>query len=203
LVVRGPRLALRYPRPADAAALFELGRDPEVVRHFSWGPYAEQREAAEFIEALAGARESGERLELAIVERDSDRPIGITGFSDLSPRDRRATVGTWLGRAHWGTGANEESKALVLGLGFRALGLERVTALASPDNPRSLAALERLGFVREGVLRAWHRHRGEPRDVAILRMLRADWEASPLARVPVEVEGEPPPRFAAAHSQRK
>ena len=110
-------------------------------------------------------------------------------------------LGTWLGREFWGSGANRESKALVLALAFRSLGLQRVTALASPQNVRSLAALRRLGFVQEGVLRAWHVHAGVPRDVAVMRMLRDEWERTPLAEVDVAIEGTPPSRFD--YSQRK
>ena len=104
-------------------------------------------------------------------------------------------IGTWLGRSHWGSGANRESKALVLALAFRSLGLIRVSALASPQNVRSIAALQRLGFVHEGVLRGWHVHGGVPRDVSILRMLHDEWERTPLAEVPAAIEGEAPAAF--------
>jgi len=194
-------VSLRYLVPDDAPALFELARDPEVTEFFSWGPYTDESQPREFIERLARDREAGQRLELGIVDGD-DRPIGLTGFSEFSRRDRRATVGTWLGREHWGRGANTESKALVLSLGFRHLGLHRVSALASPRNRRSLRALERIGFWTEGVLRDWHLHDGEPRDVAMLRMLRDRFEASELAKVPYTLEGEPPPAFVTAPSGR-
>ena len=195
MVVRGPTVSLRYLVPADAPALFELASDPEVTRFFSWGPYRDESEPRAFIERLAREREAGERLELGIVTNETDRPIGLTGFSEFARRDRRATLGTWLGRDHWGSGANTESKALVLSLGFRHLGLHRVTALASPENRRSLRALERIGFWTEGTLRDWHFHGGEPRDVSILRMLRERFENSDVARVPYELEGEPPAAF--------
>jgi [ribosomal protein S5]-alanine N-acetyltransferase len=199
VIVRGPKLHLRYATRDDAHALFELGSDPQVTRHFSWGPYRDIAEPLDYVESLERQRAAGSRLEFVICGRD-DAPIGVTGLSEFALRDRRATVGTWLGRAHWGTGANRASKALILALAFRTLGLDRVTALASPDNARSLAALERLGFTSEGVLRAYHRHGQEARDVAILSLLRAEWEGGPLATVPVEVEGEAPPVF---HCQRK
>lgn len=193
MVVRGPRLSLRYARPDDAAALFELGRDREVTQFFSWGPYDDIAQPREFIERMAADREAGTRLEFVIAGPD-DVPIGITGLSEFAQRDRRAVVGTWLGRRHWGTGANRESKALILALAFGALGLQRVSAYAHPENARSLRALERLGFTREGVLVAWHLHHGRRRDVAILRLLREDWQAGDLAAEPVELEGDPPPR---------
>jgi ribosomal-protein-alanine N-acetyltransferase len=194
VVVRGPSLTLRILESHDAPALFELGSNPDVSRFFSWGPYESPSEASDFIASLERQRAAGERLELGIFD-GSDALLGITGLSDFSRRDRRAVLGTWLGRPFWGSGANRESKALVLALAFGSLGLLRVSALASPQNVRSVAALQRLGFVHEGVLRAWHVHAGTPRDVAVLRMLRDEWERTPLAEVPVMVEGDPPPQF--------
>ena len=196
MVVRGPRLSLRYARPADTDALYEMGRDPDVARFFSWGPYTEPAQASAFIERMAEQREAGERLEFVIAD-EQDEPLGITGLSEFSPRDRRAVVGTWLGRQHWGTGANAESKALVLTLGFGTLGLQRISAYAHPDNARSLRALERMGFVAEGTLVAWHLHDGERRDVRILRLLSEEWEQSELATLQVAVEGDPPSRISA------
>lgn len=196
MVVRGPRLTLRFARPDDASALYEMGADPEVSRYFSWGPYSDPAEASEFIERTRAQREAGDRLEFVIAD-ESDRPIGITGLSEFSERDRRAVVGTWLGRTHWGSGANRESKALILALGFGTLELQRISAYAHPENARSLRALERLGFVAEGTLVAWHLHHGERRDVRILRLLREEWEASELAALPIEVQGGPLSRTSA------
>ena len=51
--------------------------------------------------------------------------------------------------------------------------------------------------MREGVLRAFHRHGDSPRDVVSYSMLRKDWEASPLFGVPVAVTGEVPRAFVA------
>lgn len=200
LVVRGPRLSLRYPTREDAPALFEIGSDPEVTRFFSWGPYTHLGQPLGYIESLGPARRAGARLEFAIVDED-DRLLGITGLTELSTRDRRAVVGTWLGRAHWGSGANAESKALVLALAFRRLGLIRATALVNPANTRSVRALERLGFRHEGVLAAWHLHAEGPQDCAIMRLMREDFEASPLGTVRADFEGVPPRRWV--YSQRK
>lgn len=192
--VVGPTLELRFAKPADAGRLFELGSDPEVTRFFSWGPYDDERQALAYIESLRPRRESGQLLEFVIDHRD-EGIVGVTGLSELSARDRRAVIGTWLGRAYWGSGLNLESKALVTKLAFDALSLHRLTALTSPENGRSLRALERLGFVREGTLVDWHRHGHEHRDCVILRMLERDYRASPLAELSAKVLGEPPPSF--------
>jgi [ribosomal protein S5]-alanine N-acetyltransferase len=190
----GPTLSLRPLRPEDVPDLFVLGADPEVTQWFSWGPYRSLDEPRAYVEDQLGRRRRGEQLDLLMVHRE-DGPIGVTGLSELAPRDRRAVVGTWFGRRWWGTGLNLEAKALVAHLAFAGCGLERLGAYADVRHGRSQRALEKVGFRREGVLRGFHRHGDVQKDVALFALLREDWAASPLMDVPVELRGEVPPPF--------
>jgi [ribosomal protein S5]-alanine N-acetyltransferase len=195
--LRGPHLTLKLPGPDDAPALFELARDPAVTRWFSWGPYTSVDQPRAWIAEQEARREQGVQLDFVVHHREHG-PIGVTGLGELSRRDRRAMVGTWLGRAHWGTGANSESKALVAYAAFAICGLERLGAYSNPDNARSATALERVGFAREGTLRGWHRHGERQLDVHIFGMLRRDWEAGPLRDVRVAAIGRPPDAWRVA-----
>ena len=190
------RLKLRYATGDDAPALLELGSEPEVTRFFSWGPYRSLKEPAAYVERLAGERARGERLEFLIIGESG--PIGVTGLSEFSRRDRRAVVGTWLGRAHWGSGANGRSKALISWLAFERLGLERLGAYADLDNLRSQAALLKLGFAREGTLRRWHRQGDGVHEVVLYSWLKEEWQRSPLSQESVEIRGLAPDAFRIA-----
>lgn len=191
LVLEGPSLVLRYATPGDADALFELASDPAVTRWFSWGPYSTRAEPETYISTLERRREAGELLDFLTVHREAG-PIGVTGLSEFAERDRRATVGTWFGRDWWGAGVNRESKAMLAHLAFEHLGIDRLTSWANTRNGRSQAALERVGFRREGVLRGWHRHGDARHDVVVFGMLRADYERSGLRDVAVTVQGAAP-----------
>jgi ribosomal-protein-alanine N-acetyltransferase len=197
----GPTLTLRYPRRDDAPRLLELASDPDVTRWFSWGPYTSIDQPLAYIERLEEQRERGEQLDLLVVH-GAHGPIGITGLSEFSMRDRRCMVGTWFGKPWWGTGANRESKAVMAHLAFEVLGMNRLGSYSNPENVRSTRALEGVGFTREGVLRAWHRHGERYLDVNVFGMLRADWETGPLRGIPVSVNGEPPPAFTPASAPR-
>jgi ribosomal-protein-alanine N-acetyltransferase len=194
IALHGPTLTLRPPAVEDAPALLELASDPDVTRWFSWGPYTSVEQPRAYIDEAAGRRERGEQLDLLVVHREHG-PAGITGLSEFSARDRRCVVGTWLARRFWGTGANRESKALVAHLAFGVLGLHRLGAYSNTANVQSTKALLAVGFRREGVLRDWHRHGERHHDVNVFGLLRSEWEAGPLAGVPVSVEGEPPAAF--------
>jgi ribosomal-protein-alanine N-acetyltransferase len=189
--LRGPHLTLKLPDPEDAPALLALASDPDVTRWFSWGPYTDVAQPLAWIAEQEAKRADGVQLDFVVHDRDNG-PIGVTGLGEHSVRDRRAMVGTWLGREHWGTGANAESKALVAHAAFEVCGLERLGAYSNPDNIRSARALERVGFTREGTLRGWHRHADRQLDVHIYGMLRDDWEDGPLREVRVAAIGQPP-----------
>ena len=197
LEVRGPTLTLRYAEADDAPVLLTLASDPLVTRWFSWGPYTDISGPSDYIAGLEEKRVKGQLLDFVVVHEEAG-PIGVTGLSELAPRDRRATVGTWFGRAYWGSGANPESKALITALAFEHLGLDRLNAWANTRNGRSQLALERVGFRREGVLVGWHRHGDAIHDVVVFGMTRPEWQRSALREVPAEVGGSAPSSFLVA-----
>ena len=194
LSLSGPTMTVRIPVPADATALYRLASDPSVTEWFSWGPYQETAEARAYLDRLPAQREQGRQLDLLQVHAERG-PVGIMGLSEFSYRDRRAMVGTWLGRDAWGTGANTEGKALMFHLAFELMGLERLGAYANVENGRSQKALEKVGFHKEGVLRGWHRHGDRQLDVAVYGMLRSDWRSSAARELPIRVEGAVPSSF--------
>jgi ribosomal-protein-alanine N-acetyltransferase len=71
-----------------------------------------------------------------------------------------------------------EAVGLFAGYLFTAKQIERVQALAHPDNVGSRRVLERCGFSLEGVLRRAHFDRGTYTDLAMYSILRG--EARPL-----------------------
>lgn len=195
--VRGQHVRLRIPRADDARRLFELASDSQVTRWFSWGPYTEEREAAAWLATLPERRAEGIALELAIVDPD-DWVLGIIAVLEVSKRDRRCVNGIWLGQAYWGTGVNAESQALFAHLVFEPLRMERLGAWVDVRNVRSQRAFERLGYSREGTLRAWQRHDDERRDLLSYSLLREEWQGSALAQTEVVVTGEVPLAFVCA-----
>lgn len=195
LTVTGAKYMLRFAVPDDAERLFDLARDPAVTRFFSWGPYDSIEQPQKYIADLQAKRDHGALIEFVIVERESDQIVGVTGLTEFSKRDHRAVVGSWLGHRHWGTGVNLASKSLVLALGFRHLDLARISSYCHVRNGRSKSALERIGFIPEGILHAWHWHHGEPQDVYIHCLQREIYERSEIGSEQIEVSGTIPPAF--------
>jgi len=115
----------------------------------------------------------------ATVDAATGRAIGSTRFGDIAPEHGRVEIGwTWIAPSHQRSAANTEAKLLQLGYAFDDLGATRVALKTDGRNERSQAAIERLGAVREGVLR---RHLRLPdgfiRDTVYFSILAEEWPA--------------------------
>jgi RimJ/RimL family protein N-acetyltransferase len=138
-VVRVEPLAERHREGLCAAA----ADDPDIFRYTNFTGFDPW-----FDEALAA------RDEVPFVVFVGDREVGSTRFLAIAPEHRRAEIGwTWLWRPAWGTGANAETKLLLLEHAFEHCGLRRVEFKTHSQNERSRAALLALGARFEGVFR--------------------------------------------------
>jgi len=113
----------------------------------------------------------------ATVLAADDRAVGSTRFGDISPADGRVEIGwTWIAPSQQRTAVNTEAKLLQLTYAFEELGATRVALKTDARNERSQRAIERIGGVREGVLR---RHMRLPdgylRDTVYYSILADDW----------------------------
>lgn len=127
-------------------------------------------------EAATGIAE-GRYVAWATVALDTGRAIGSTRFGDIDVPSERVEIGwTWLAPSRWRTAANSEAKLLQLTHAFDELGAGRVALKTDARNARSQAAIERLGGVREGVLRRHMRMAdGFIRDSVYYSILRDEW----------------------------
>lgn len=96
---------------------------------------------------------------------ENDRLLGVVATFNLSGHD--AEVG-WVGEKGWLTRGFVK---LVLAYWFDQLGLRRVTGRIDCDNAASIKQCQRLGFQREGTLRAASK---EGKDVNIYGLLKED-----------------------------
>lgn len=152
-----------------------IAENPEAVR-LGAGLFVQHGWDAWYEEAAAGVAE-GRYVAWATVAVDSGRAVGSTRFGDIDVPSERVEIGwTFLAPSRWRTALNSEAKLLQLRYAFDDLGAGRVALKTDGRNARSQRAIERLGGVREGVLR---RHMRLPdgfiRDTVYFSILRDEW----------------------------
>ena len=180
-VLDGTRIHLRAMTAVDIPRLFAQFSDPKVMRYWSRGPLMHVDDAREMFEEIDQGVRAGQFLQWAIARNSDDLMIGSCALFAQNPAHRRAEIGFALSSAHWGQGYAQEALHLALEHAFAALDLHRIEADVDPHNTASLRLLERIGFVREGLLRErWHVG-GERQDSAIYGLLARDYAAASTA----------------------
>lgn len=125
------------------------------------------------------AIEAPASLPFAMTLADTGEPVGVTGYLEIRERHLSLEIGrTWIGKAWQGTRVNPESKYLLLRHAFETLGALRVQFKTDSNNLHSQRAIEKLGAVREGVLRNYQiRSNGKPRHTVMYSVIAEEWPA--------------------------
>jgi RimJ/RimL family protein N-acetyltransferase len=179
VVLYGEHVRLEPLDHRHADALFEEAQAEEIWRFMPVRRPATRAELTDLIDKAWRAASLGAEIPFAVVHAATERAIGSTRFLDIHRPDRNLEIGwTWLGLGAQRTAVNTECKFLLLGHAFEDLGALRVQLKTDGRNERSIRAIERIGAVREGVLRkqrlAWD---GVFRDTVCYSILADEWPA--------------------------
>ncbi len=174
-VLMGRRVLLREPREDDAPALFRYTSDAEVTRFLAMEAPGTLDDTLYFVSRCREHRVQGREYVFVIADVVTDAALGITCLRHIDRAMRTAQIGTWLGRDRWGSGVNAEAKRLLLDFAFDRLCLHRIEARIAVGNTRSRRAFERLGAVREGLLRESFFKDGTYHDQHLYVVLEQDW----------------------------
>ena len=149
----GELLYLRGLTRADlAGAMLHWTDDREVVRYLTRGARPANLEQLEA--AYTATQNNPAEVELAIVDRETDRHIGVTGLHAINAISRSAEFRILIGaREFWGRGYGTEATELMVAYGFEILNLHKVWLGVNGENVAAVRSYENTGFVREGELR--------------------------------------------------
>lgn len=180
VTLKGQLVRLEALRLEHAAELFEASRDPEI---WTYKPVSQPRSVAETEQLVASvlkSQQAGGCLPFAIVSLERNRVVGETRYHNFMPQDYGLEIGwTWLTPSVQRTGVNTECKYLLLRHAFEVMETIRVQFRTHHLNTTSQRALERLGAVREGVLRNHLiMHDGSYRHSVYYSIIQSEWPST-------------------------
>jgi ribosomal-protein-alanine N-acetyltransferase len=149
-----PRLRLRAPVVEDVAKIFDTyTQDAAVARYTTWSPHRSLDETRKFVEQYCEAgRKVGTVFSWLITMSEGGYAAGMIDFRLTASR---AEVGYVLAQRYWGRGFMTEAAGAVVEWVIAQPEIHRVWATVDLDNVASQRVLEKVGMVREGVLRRW------------------------------------------------
>ena len=154
VALHGSHVRLEPMTEAHIPALAEVGVGQVFWDFMVYGKMETDEDMRVWVQEILSRAQNGTDLPFVAVHLASGRVAGATRYMNIMPKDRGLEIGgTWYGLEFQRTPVNTECKYLLLRHAFETLGCIRVQLKTDLRNERSQKAIERIGAVKEGVLR--------------------------------------------------
>ena len=154
VVLTGNHVRLEPMTEEHVAGLAEIGVGQPFWDFMLYGNISTVDDMRDWVQDILARAEKGTDLPFTAVHLGSGRVAGATRYLNIMRQDRGLEIGgTWYGPEFQRTVVNTECKYLLLSHAFETLGCIRVQLKTDLRNERSQRAIERIGAVKEGVLR--------------------------------------------------
>lgn len=154
ITLEGKFVRLEPLTEAHVPALTEIGVGQPFWHFMLYGDMTSMEDMHNWVTDILARAQQGTDLPFVVIHVESGRAAGATRYLNIMPPDRGLEIGgTWYGVEFQRTPVNTECKYLLLRHAFETLGCIRVQLKTDSRNERSQKAIERLGAVKEGILR--------------------------------------------------
>ena len=160
-VIETDRLILRNINFKDYMDMYEYAQTPYVGPNAGWEPHQSPSQTMGVIAMMVNAPNHGSLGTFAIVLKEENKMIGTIELFNLTP-NFKAELGYALNNKYWGQGFVPEAAEAIIEWGFVRLNLKRIEINLFPSNHQSERVCQKLGFIKEGLLRnAYLRYDGQ------------------------------------------
>lgn len=164
---------------AHAEGLLPHALEPEIWLYIPYGNINTLEKLQNMISGLLRKQETGSDLCYTVFHQASNQPIGMTRYISVDRGNYGVEIGgTWYGKEYRRSAVNTEAKYLLLRHAFEVFACQRVQIQSDVRNERSQRAIERLGAVREGIMRKNKRMPdGHQRNSIMYSIIDDEWPA--------------------------
>lgn len=154
------RLILRRFNSCDADTMFHTwSSDEEVAKYMRWDAHKSVQETKQVISNWLNNYERLDFYLWAITLKDTDNPIGSIGMFCVNTNDMCYEVAYSIGKDYWNKGYVSEALKSVLNFGLLQVGINRIEAYHSINNPASGKVMQKCGMQYEGQARQKYKSR--------------------------------------------
>jgi [ribosomal protein S5]-alanine N-acetyltransferase len=174
-ILRTARMTFRQFCHEDFESLYTLDSNPEVMKYISDGVPMKEEQVKSALTRIINRYEEWTHYGIwAATISETNEFIGWFAFKPL-PKINEIEVGYRLLPKYWGKGLATEGTVALLNYGFEDLKLEKITAIALPENKASRKVLEKTGFTYTGLTSDPFRSDKESRDVSFYELRRESY----------------------------
>jgi N-acetyltransferase len=180
--LRGEHVFLELLSPDHREVIRGLARDGRIWEFNKMLPIDDKYDTSydEYFDTALDRDALGGQLTFVIKDSQDDSIIGMTRLYEINPREKTAVIGyTWYIPSVWGRVHNKECKLLMIQYVFEEMKFNRVELRVAHQNIRSQRAVEKLGAIKEGILRKHgYRNDGSIRHTVVYSIIDDEWPAT-------------------------
>lgn len=166
---------MREKQETDLEAFYQYYTDP-IVNEYILSTVPKNLDEARYeLKYWRNVFYRGDGLYFAIAEKKTDKMIGSVGLTTYSKYHNRIELSYDMAKEYWGRGIMSAAVRKLVDFNFKTLGINRLEAVCSTFNERSIRLLEKCGFSYEGKLRQHRFHRGKYVDVYSFSILKEEY----------------------------
>lgn len=149
--------------------------NPEITKYYDVH-FDTLEDTKEQMEWYSNLKKEGTGIWWGIYARNDNQFLGAGGFNNLDKQHKKAEIGLWLLKEHWGKGILKEVMPKLFEQGFTKLNLNRIEGFVLNDNSKCKSALEKINFTYEGTMRECEIKNGKKLNVDLYSILKRDWK---------------------------
>ena len=179
IILETARTRLEPLEPKHFDVLKTIALNNNEIWKFTLANITDEASFSKYFNTALKERDDKIAYPFAMFDKKENRYAGCTRYANISFKDKRLEIGwTWIDPALQGSGLNKHNKFLMLQFGFEALRLNRVELKTAGTNLKSQRAMEKIGAIREGVLRKHSiNDAGITRDTVYYSFINDEWPA--------------------------
>ncbi|WP_243522976.1 GNAT family N-acetyltransferase [Bacillus pseudomycoides] len=175
--ITNERAMLRLIDTNDAEKLFSIVEGNKEIWTYLIAKMENYHDMKRYVDTAVKRYEKGTDLPFVVIDQKTNEVIGSTRLYNISTESKTVELGqTWYHPSVQRTSVNTECKYMLLRYAFEELQMLRVQIKTDLRNEKAQRAIERLGAVKEGVLRNERQlHNGYVRDAVVYSIIASEW----------------------------
>ncbi|WJE50757.1 GNAT family protein [Bacillus cereus] len=175
--IANERAMLRLMDANDVEKLFEIVEGNKGIWTYLIAKMESYQDMERYVETAVKEYEKGTDLPFVVIDQKTNEAVGSTRLYSISNDNKTVELGqTWYHPSVQRTSINTECKYMLLRYAFEELQMLRVQIKTDLRNEKAQRAIERLGAVKEGVLRNERKlPNGYVRDAVVYSIISSEW----------------------------
>lgn len=170
------KVYLRALEPEDYKISYKWRNDINVNRLLGGNVFfVSQEREKKWVENAIYDDKNNIRLAICLLE--NNKYIGNVNMTSIDWNNRNAELSIFIGeKDEWGKGYAKDACIQIMEHGFKQLGLIRIHLTVLHENQKAISLYEKLGFVKEGLLRNCIFKDNEFKSLFIMSMLKSEFD---------------------------